>query len=306
MEDTILQNKFTFCEESLNKRNRKLCQKLQECTNEQKRSCLVKLIEECSYNQTSNAPKFMRPFIPGKKSMRKKTGEELKLLEYFLEQDPSWSRKTINSAAKVLGLTPYQVYKWGYDRKNKKMTKNQTQFLRELEITNTMIEKINKFDNEIKGGSKIDLNRQVEDLFGSVAKTKGSSATLSEIPIGQLSLHQSSTQNSPILDESNFCPFEDEKPAKELVFSVTKVNRKRKCASENGESSLKNLSNKLQNKLISFRTEGQKYKWNKIDDRDDNDVVSERTLDKSSVSTPAQHHHADVMSQTFEHSPLSE
>ena len=62
----------------------------------------------------------MKSLYNGRKFMRKKSTEELKLLEYFLEKDPNWERQTISSAAKVLNLSPYQVYKWGYDRKNKK------------------------------------------------------------------------------------------------------------------------------------------------------------------------------------------
>jgi uncharacterized FlaG/YvyC family protein len=249
MADTFLSTALAQSSDPLNKRIKKLCQKLKECTSEQKKSYIVKIIDECAYNRTSNQPKRSKNGQPGK-TMRKKTSEELKLLEYFMEQDPKWTTKTVNSAAKVLGLTPYQVYKWGYDRKNKKQCRSGPQFLKELEITNTMIEKINKFDHEIKGQSVIDLNKQVEDLFSTVTKPKGSSAALSEIPIGQLSLHQSTTQNCLIFDDSDFSPFEHEESAPEPVFSIVKVSRKRKCAEKYEETCSKNLSNGLRNKLI--------------------------------------------------------
>lgn len=104
------------------KRASQLCQKLEECNNEDKKAYFAKIIEECTYNQTSNPPKNLK-LSASKKRMRKKTKEELKLLEYFLEQDSKWTRKTVTTAAKVLGLTTYQVYKWGYDRKNKRELK---------------------------------------------------------------------------------------------------------------------------------------------------------------------------------------
>jgi hypothetical protein len=115
----------------------------------------------------------MKQMLNGRKGMRKKTTEELKLLDYFLEKDPSWERQTISSAAKVLGLSSYQVYKWGYDRKHKKENRaSSNQFLKELEITNSMIEKINKFDHEISGKKTVDLNKKVDDLFMFTAKYK--------------------------------------------------------------------------------------------------------------------------------------
>jgi hypothetical protein len=78
------------------------------------------IIQECEYNQTTNKPRDSAKDKKGKKLVRKKTDKELKLLEYFLEQDPEWSRTTVATAAKVLDLSCYQVYKWGYDRKNRK------------------------------------------------------------------------------------------------------------------------------------------------------------------------------------------
>lgn len=35
------------------------------------------------------------------------------------ERDPHWSKDTCNKVSKITGLTESQVYKWGWDQKNK-------------------------------------------------------------------------------------------------------------------------------------------------------------------------------------------
>lgn len=120
MNDSTQTAPICFLKGSVSKRTKKLWQKLEECCEEDKKLYFSRIIEECEYNQTSNKPVNLKRETGGKKVIRKKTIEELKLLEYFLEQDPTWGRRTVATAAKVLGLSCYQVYKWGYDRKNRK------------------------------------------------------------------------------------------------------------------------------------------------------------------------------------------
>lgn len=55
---------------------------------------------------------------------RKKTKEEVALLEAYFAEDPSWSRKTVKALKPQLPLSVDQIYKWGYDRK--KLLKKRT------------------------------------------------------------------------------------------------------------------------------------------------------------------------------------
>ena len=49
---------------------------------------------------------------------RKKTQEEINILEAYFTQDPAWTRKTVKSLKGELpNLSVDQIYKWGYDKK---------------------------------------------------------------------------------------------------------------------------------------------------------------------------------------------
>lgn len=48
---------------------------------------------------------------------RKKSKEEVAILEAHFVQDPEWTRKTVKALKPLLNLTVDQIYKWGYDRK---------------------------------------------------------------------------------------------------------------------------------------------------------------------------------------------
>ena len=49
---------------------------------------------------------------------RKKTQEEVRILEAHFNEDPSWGRKTVKALKSLLpNLTVDQIYKWGYDKK---------------------------------------------------------------------------------------------------------------------------------------------------------------------------------------------
>lgn len=216
--------------------------------------------------------------------MRKKTKEELKLLEYFMEQDPKWTKKTVSTAAKVLGLTSYQVYKWGYDRKNKKESKCAPLFLKELEITNSMIDKINKFDNEIKGDSDIDLNKLVEDLFISNGKYKLSGSSWTEIPIGELSLHKDSSSSTWIEVDHDYSFFDDQNSTTNGPFKITKVPRQRWSSKKVTLKNSTRFSKNWDFQSFSQWTEYQKYKIQKTWEKDMMERYSDSTNERSSSS----------------------
>lgn len=267
------------------KRTSQLCQKLEEFNKEDKKAYFAKIIEEWAYNQTSNPPKNLK-VSASKKRMRKKTKEELKLLEYFLEQDPKWTRKTVTTAAKVLGLTTYQVYKWGYDRKNKREMKWAPQFLKELEITNSMIDKINKFDNEIKGEAAEDLNKKVEDLFVSTCKYKNNKGSRTEIPIGELSLRKDFPNMSDIDIDPDYSPFDTPETHWGGPFKITKVPRSKRYAHI---STTKAPTNLLKNEAFeNFNqwSDYQKFKDHKTEAKDIMERFSDITNEKSSASFP--------------------
>lgn len=157
---------------SISKRTQKLFQKLEESSQENKKIYFAKIIEECEYNQTSKKHMNTVKETKGKKQVRKKTSKELKLLEYFLEQDSEWSRSTVTTAAKVLGLTTYQVYKWGYDRKNRKDLRNQGLLIKEIEINQELMMQINQLKDKTSPKPEINLNKQVDELLIGSSKYK--------------------------------------------------------------------------------------------------------------------------------------
>jgi hypothetical protein len=71
--------------------------------------------------------------------------------------------------AKILGLSVYQIYKWGYDRRKNK--KNVSKFVN-IEIDHQILERINKIEQEHKHSPQFDLNQQVEDLLGCTTDYK--------------------------------------------------------------------------------------------------------------------------------------
>ena len=238
--------------------------------------------------------------------MRKKSTEELKLLEYFLEKDPNWERQTISSAAKVLNLSPYQVYKWGYDRKNKKDNRWCTnQFLKELEITNSMIEKINKFDSEISGKKEIDLNKKVEDLFVFTAKYKNYSDISSEIPIGELSLIKNEIKTCPSLSDPDFSFFDQKHTSTGHIFSIEKVNRKRRAEVIQENYHSQKVANIITHYNIKSRTVWEKRKKAKKSEKHFEETHSDVTAEKS-IHTDVNKDASDSpMDLTCENTPIS-
>ena len=56
---------------------------------------------------------------------RRKTSEEIYLLEQCFAKDQEWTKETIQYILKNSQLTYDQIYKWGWDQKNK-LEKNPT------------------------------------------------------------------------------------------------------------------------------------------------------------------------------------
>jgi len=44
----------------------------------------------------------------------------MQYLMYEYQKDPNWTKETCMRVSKMTGLTESQVYKWGWDQKNKK------------------------------------------------------------------------------------------------------------------------------------------------------------------------------------------
>jgi hypothetical protein len=288
-----------------NKRIKKVWNKARLHAKREKEHYFSNVIEEWGLNHTSNCPKGMKSLYNGRKFMRKKSTEELKLLEYFLEKDPNWERQTISSAAKVLNLSPYQVYKWGYDRKNKKDNRWwSNQFLKELEITNSMIEKINKFDNEISGKKEIDLNQKVEDLFVFTAKYKNFSDISSEIPIGELSLIKNEIKTCPSLSDPDFSFFDQKHTSTGHIFSIEKVNRKRRAEVIQENCHSQKVANIITHYNIKSRTVWEKRKRSKKSEKHFEETHSDVTAEKS-VHTDVKKDASDSpMALTCENSPI--
>lgn len=57
------------------------------------------------------------------KTRRRKTADEINLLERAFAKDPEWTEKTVTFVVENTGLDSTQIYKWGWDQK-KKIKKN--------------------------------------------------------------------------------------------------------------------------------------------------------------------------------------
>lgn len=90
---------------------------------------------------------------------RKKTKEEVAILEAYYQQDPSWSRKTVKALKyKLTNLTVDQIYKWGYDKKNL-MKKQKAQ----MKARKTKVQQ-KAIDFTVSPKKISDFNQEVEDL----------------------------------------------------------------------------------------------------------------------------------------------
>jgi hypothetical protein len=92
---------------------------------------------------------------------RKKTKEEVKLLEAHFESDPEWTRKTVKSLKSQLHLSVDQIYKWGYDRKNllkKQSAQSKAKKNRDSRKASPTVE------ISLEPGTIADFNKEVRDL----------------------------------------------------------------------------------------------------------------------------------------------
>ncbi|CAI2373626.1 unnamed protein product [Moneuplotes crassus] len=98
---------------------------------------------------------------------RKKTQEEINLLEAYFAKDPSWGRKTVKALkAEVPNLSVNQIYKWGYDKKllmkkhkaQEKAKKSSTQLPKVEDVQNIKFEqvKISDYNLEVDELCKLD------------------------------------------------------------------------------------------------------------------------------------------------------
>lgn len=287
-------------EASYNKRTKKLWEKIDEFDPEEKRKYFSKIIEECTYNQTTNKHVFAKNIRSGVKQVRKKTSEELKLLEYFLEQDPTWSRKTVATAAKVLGLSTYQVYKWGYDRKNRKNQRYEPMLFKVVDLNDSMLDKINKFEQEIKPKDKPDFNQQVEDLLGETPSYKIKKNNCKNRQVSEWNFLSDEACSGDYTDEctSNTPRLVRKRYAK--VFKIERVNKKRKTDfSRNFNLTNFNLSCSNDNKSKNH------HLIKKNADIDINDRYSDITAEKSIVSAMVKNKSVSKFSQMFDDSPVS-
>ena len=61
-----------------------------------------------------------------KKKRNRKNPNQMTYLMQEYAKDPNWSKETCQRVSKATGLTESQVYKWGWDQKNKKCEEGQT------------------------------------------------------------------------------------------------------------------------------------------------------------------------------------
>jgi hypothetical protein len=203
----------------------------------------------------------------------------LKLLKHFLEQDPSWSKKTVITAANILGLSVYQAYKWGYDRKNKKQTKFEPLFLKELENNKKILDKISQFEEEAQTKGNIDFNHQVDELISSNTKYKNLQDTRPEFPMSELNF----------LDNDRICNANSDSWASNCVqnnrnfaskvFAITKISRKRNSAQKFEDNISKDFLPHFERDQFNL---SQNVKSQKTKDVEGSERQSETTEDKSS------------------------
>jgi hypothetical protein len=51
----------------------------------------------------------------------------------YFDENPHWSKETLQSISKKTGLSEGQVYKWGWDQKRKKFGIEEAERMRQIE-----------------------------------------------------------------------------------------------------------------------------------------------------------------------------
>lgn len=310
MNDIIIDAK-EYLTGPISKRAHKLWQKLEDSTQEYKKAYFAMIIQECEYNQTTNKPRDSAKDKKGKKLVRKKTDKELKLLEYFLEQDPEWSRTTVATAAKVLDLSCYQVYKWGYDRKNRKDVRTDGWFVKDVEVSKDILDKINEIQDKSHQNAVVNLNKEVDELLIGSSKYKNLDENWTEFLVDEFNFLSDQACVGESSDDSS------DKPAKILrkrvakVFSVKKVHKRSKNANlELSESAHDHIWQgwQLQNCWNSSNLNQDIFenanKESKLQDADVNDRVSDITNDKSFASGGTKNDQSERLLQFCDTTPF--
>lgn len=70
-------------------------------------------------------PQFMHPqgMMMSASEKRRRNRKCPKTTQFMMQEyikDPTWSKETYQRVARITGLSDSQVYKWGWDQKNKK------------------------------------------------------------------------------------------------------------------------------------------------------------------------------------------
>lgn len=300
MNDFITRAK-EYLNESANKRTQKMCQKLEESSKETKIAYFFKVIQECSYNQTTNKP--VKPEDPkkGKKQVRKKTSEELRLLKYFLDQDPEWTPTTVAAVSQILNFSPYQVYKWGYDRKNKKAPAPKPQFVKEDLTAISSEKKAESGKTNFTIRKDTNLNMEVDELLKNNANYKNIEERPSEFLTNELNFE---SDRARYWDETHFI-IKSRKRIYKKLFTITKTNKraKRDYSSEDELDQIwQGWHSKYTSEYFQFNQDGESnhVKSEREFDCDANERESDLTGDKSSTSNVLRNNNTEKLSQFCE------
>ncbi|CAI2370303.1 unnamed protein product [Moneuplotes crassus] len=103
---------------------------------------------------------------PKKRVIKKISLDQVNILENMFQEDPTWSKKTIKKACDILGLPKRKVYKWGYDRKSKKVsfTTLSSIFHKDIQLNTKDCDLNLSLESCL---APIDYNSIVEDLVNS-------------------------------------------------------------------------------------------------------------------------------------------
>lgn len=151
---------------------------------------------------------------------RKKTQEEVNILEAYFTKDPSWSRKTVKELKGELPcLTVDQIYKWGYDKKlllkkykaqekAKKSTTEVPQLKQEPEVTLKEV-KISDFNLEVDELCRLE-STSTQD---STPESPASAPMVRSAPPTRRNSHLASSDGAPTLPTAatdDFAVLEDD------------------------------------------------------------------------------------------------
>ena len=149
-----------------------------------------------------------------------------------------------------------------------------------------MIDKINRFDNEIRGDTSEDLNKKVDDIFVPTGKHRHSRGFRTEIPIGELSLHKDLAGSSDTDIDPDYSPFDPQEPECAGPFKITKVTLCFTKSNKPTKLAPTNLPKNLHFGGFNNLSDYQKFKDQRNEAKDSMERFSDITNDKSSASFP--------------------